>query len=127
MASIRPDKPKQSRFRGEQRVSRRKDGKKRTGNVIHVIPDIFYTSAVALPFITIGPGESQSAITVVSDVLHGSTPIGQGVNNFISAVSDNVIPDLIPMAELAAVGYGLRWLGKKVGLNRIGTKRVKIA
>ena len=121
MAKTKSTKPKRRYSRKAFKAHRHRP------DTIHLIPDAMYASAAALPFITTAPGTSQSAVEVIGAVARGETPIGEGVQNFITATLGNVRQDIVPMAELAVVGYAIQYAAKKVGLNRVGTKRVKIA
>jgi hypothetical protein len=95
---------------------------------IHLIPDLFGVAALSVPLVL--PGENTngaSAADSVMSIVRGQNTFGAGmseaVNNTIASVKTNVVP----MVELGVLAFAFAWGGKKLGLNKIGTKRVKIA
>lgn len=106
----------------------KKPGKHRRKDVVHLIPDLFLVGAAAEPFV----GNSGSGVSTL-DTLSPSWNPGESLSQRMSGAFDNLITNmkgpgstLIPAAELAVVGLVAKWLGKSTGLNRIGTKKVKI-
>jgi hypothetical protein len=102
-------KPKMSKKNG------RKHGKK--GTTFHVVPDLLYAGAAA----TI-------ALPLVDDVYDGYKSNGytgamKGLNWY---VTEQMAPAAVPAAELAIAGIVIQKVAKWIGLNKIGTKDVKV-
>lgn len=110
--------------RSRKLMSRKKEYHRKHKSEIHVIPDLFYASAAAIPFVTTTPESQTSA---VDSLMMPGAPIGERVANFANASTQGAIQNIVPIAELAVIGWAARVLGKKLGLNRIGTKEVKLA
>ena len=119
-------KGKKTGTRGNS-MSGEKNSRRNKKGDIHVIPDAVGALAISLPFVTIAPGTSQSALDVLAGMAKGEQTLGQGFTNVLTAVSGNIMPDILPMAELGILAVAFKWFGKKLGLNKVGGKRVKIA
>lgn len=96
----------------------RKERKKDRGNKIHVIPDVLFASAVGIPFVTVDGAGS----TAVSNFMAGPGNWQYIPNDIIGGITENVKP----IAELVVSAFVAKYLGKKLGLNRVGTKEVKL-
>lgn len=116
--------------KGEVRkTSRRAYSPKRRGGhkskpKIHVVPDILYLASATVllgPAITNEIGQFRNNSGTLSD------KIGAVAENIVPNLTDNVIPNVIPAVELAIIGKVISWGGKKLGLNKLGTKEVKVA
>lgn len=94
----------------------RRHGKK--GSVFHVIPDLFYAGAAIE---LVGPAAENVYSGFRSQGLSFAmdTVLPWSINN-------QIIPAVVPAAELAVIGVVIQKLAKFVGLNRIGTKDVKV-
>lgn len=93
--------------------------KRRIGKMkVHLLPDIFYVGA---GYELVGP----AIINMVEDVKGGGMAALGDQGNIMGSL-DMVKAGAIPAAELAVVGIVLKWAGKKLGLNRVGTKEVKL-
>lgn len=115
---IRDDKPK-----GERRMTKRKSkGVRHKKEIYHAIPDLFYAGAAA---IIAGPAAS-NAYGNYKNGGGGMAGLQTMVSDLPWTVSNEVIPNALPAVELAVVGVIIQKVAKMVGLNRIGTKRVKV-
>jgi len=89
----------------------RKHGKR--GTTYHAVPDLLYAgSAVEL----LGP----AAQTVWAN------RSSMGSINTSDLIQYQILPQVIPAAELAVIGVVVQKAAKYLGLNRIGTKDVKV-
>jgi hypothetical protein len=111
-------------YKAGQRSKEKRGKHKRRKDEIHLIPDVFYASAVAIPFVTTTPESQTSA---VDSLLMPGASISERLANFANAATQGTVQNIVPIAELGIVGYIARVLGKKVGLNKVGTKEVKLA
>jgi len=91
--------------------------------VYHALPDIFYAAAAAEPLVQPGGESSQSVIGVLSDP---SMSLSEKALNAPFALEQSVMANWKSIAVLGIGGYALQWIGKKTGLNKVGTKKVKI-
>lgn len=107
-------KPSRRRYYSKTRSVHRKP-------VVHAVPALLEAGGVLLPtFYGPNPGLNE----YVSGKMKGEStaPLGDYIMNSVT----NVKSDLIAMAELIIGGMALKWVGKKTGLGRIGTKEVKV-
>lgn len=93
----------------------RRHGKK--GTTFHVIPDLFYAGA-ALELV--GPA--------AGNVYDGFKQSGLGglADNIDYSIKNQIIPAALPAAELAVAGIVIQKVAKWMGLNKIGSKDVKV-
>ena len=115
------NKRKSARSSGSSRRSSAKKHYGRKKPVVHLVPAVLEAGGVLLPtFHGPNPGLNE----YVSGKMKGEStaPLGDYIMNSVT----NVKSDLIPMAELIIGGMALKWVGKKTGLGRIGTKEVKV-
>lgn len=93
-------------------------------DVIHVVPDVLAVAAMAIPFVD--SGKVGSAYD--NSVQYFKTgQWGPGIQNLISSTMTNLPETILPAVELGVVAIAASWFGRKLGLNKIGTKRVKLA
>lgn len=102
----------------DRRERRRERRHHKRGNTFHVIPDLFYAGAAIE---LVGPA--------AENVFSGFR--SQGLNFAMDTVlpwsiNNQVIPAIMPAAELAVIGVAIQKIAKYVGLNKIGTKDVKV-
>lgn len=109
--------------RAYRRTSSKKTRRRRISKDFHLIPDVLEASGVLWPAVF-----APDNFTVLSQATEPGVPIKERIPNVIgAAVTQYTSPsELIPAAELVIVGMVAKWIGKKTGLNKIGTKRVKI-
>jgi hypothetical protein len=81
--------------------------------VFHAIPDLFEVGAAVELLGPAGQAVWDNRTNLSS--INGS-----------DLVKNQVIPQVVPAAELAVIGLALKWVGKKTGLSKIGTKGVKL-
>ena len=94
----------------------RKHGKK--GTTFHVVPDLFYTgSAVELLGPAVGNMYDSARANGLSYAMDTVLPW---------AIQNQVMPAIVPAAELAVIGVVIQKAAKWLGVNRIGTKNVKV-
>jgi hypothetical protein len=110
-----------------RRTSRRAYRPKRRSHnakpVIHLLPDLFEVGGVSAPLFENYGGGNWSPLDAVVSAFHGGSKqevFDSVVGNFTS------ISTLIPAAKLVVGGLILRYVGKKTGLGKLGTKRVKL-
>ena len=96
---------------------------KQKSDVIHLIPDVFFAGGALVPFTMPGGGASQSVLQVFQT--EGFN--GYSLMNATYALEQSTIANWKDIAVLGVLGIAAKWAGKKVGLNRVGTKKVKIA
>lgn len=105
--------------KSEKRRGRRK------GENIHVIPDALGVMAVAEPFIN---GDNTNGDNALGYLLrNGGGNIGATLDGTVWRVKQNIVPAAKDAAILGVFALGASWLGKKLGLNKVGTKKVKLA
>ena len=106
---------------GQRSVARNKDKHRHKKPVVHLVPAALEAGGALLPAYY---GPNPGIASYLDAKLHGQStaPLGDYVANTMG----NIQPDLLPMAEMIVGGMVLKWVGKKTGLNRIGTKEVKI-
>lgn len=107
------DKPKvRYRYRKEKSARRRRDLRE-----VHLIPDLIAVGAVALPAVSGREG-------------WGNDPIGTARNGQYGAAMQeyvaNAISEKWEIAGLFVASYAAKWLGKKLGLNHVGTKKIRV-
>ena len=90
---------------------------------IHLVPDLFYAGAAMVPFMQPGAGSTTSAV----DALMQPGTIGEKFTNSVYNLGQSVKSNWVEIAELAIIGVLAKWAGKKIGANKIGTKKVKLA
>jgi hypothetical protein len=101
--------------------------KRRTKGVIHLLPAISEIGGLLEPaFIQnkggdVGPALGQYAI----DLLKGNTD-GYPANLTFGNTMDSYISGWEYPVGGIIIGEILKWVGKKTGLNKVGTKKVKI-
>lgn len=104
------------------RDRKRKD-RKRDKGVVHVLPDLFGTLAIATPLISPTAGNDSALDWAIGDLRDGKYSMPDGLN----ALRQNLPSLIVPAAELGVISLAVKWGGQKLGLNKIGTKRWKIA
>lgn len=87
----------------------------------HVIPDVLVAGGVALPAFY-GPSPGLNDYVMGKLTGQPTAPIGDYISNTIG----NAKSELPTMAGLIVGGLVVKWLGRKTGLNRVGTKKVKV-
>lgn len=117
-----------SEMRGKTRTRRvRTMARKRTHRkkkmVVHVIPDGLAIAATALP-LTFKDPNGFSFVDDVKSVIGGDL---SAVNNMPYHLMLGFKSEIVPMAGLGIGALVVRWAGRKLGLNRIGTKDFKVA
>lgn len=124
-------KKAQAALRKKQRASNRterrvtKMAKKKGGGggrQVHLIPDLLIVGGISLPFFEEGTGYN-SPYYGVKNIPNGYS-VHATASNFAQSYSDT--QHLKDGAILVAAGLVAKWAGKKVGLNRVGTKDIKV-
>jgi len=121
MASIRPGRTRKASSRGVKRMSKRSKGRKRE-SVFHAIPDLFYAGSA----LVIGGPAVSNAVGNYRNGGGGMSGLQTMVSDLPWTVSNEIIPNALPAAELAVTGIVIQKVAKWLGLNRFGTKRVKV-
>lgn len=111
-------------YKSGERSKSNKGKHRRSKPQIHLLPDLFYAGAAAIPFVTTTPDSSSSA---VDSLMAPGVPIGERIGNAAWAAREGAVQNAVPIAELAVLGIAFKWAGKKLGLNRVGTMGVKLA
>ena len=109
-----------------KRIYRRykvKSVRHRRPDEIHLVPDLFYAGAAMVPFMQPGAGSTTSAV----DALMQPGTVGEKFTNSVYNLGQSVKSNWVEIAELAVIGVLAKWAGRKVGANKIGTKKVKLA
>lgn len=101
--------------------SKEKKHKRRHAREVHLLPDLMVAGGVLMPTFE---GPNPGIVSYMNSKLHneGTAPFGDYVANTMS----NIGPDALEMTELIIGGLAVKWVGKKTGLNRFGTKGVKL-
>lgn len=106
--------------RSVTKVAKKKGGG--GGRQVHLIPDLLIVGGISLPFFEEGTGYN-SPYYGVKNIPKGYS-VHATASNFAQSYSD--ITHLKDAAVLVGAGLVAKWAGKKVGLNRVGTKDVKV-
>lgn len=104
----------------------RKDRKRRRpAKAVHVVPDAIALMAVAQPLIN---GQNTGGDTALHYLLtNGGGDVGTTLEGTVWRVQQNIVPAAKSAVVLGAVALGVKFLSKKTGLNRVGTRELKIA
>lgn len=116
VASIRPDKSKK---RGKRSMARR-DREKRSHKahrVVHVIPDAVTVGGLFLPMFQ-GVNGNYSPVQETMQTKSLADGVNYGITSYESYWKEPVVG--------VVGGLALKWIGKKLGLNRLGTKKFKL-
>lgn len=105
--------------KGERR-RRRKD-------TVHVIPDAMAISAIAVPFLNSGGTGYSAAGSLEAMITGAGGSRSAAAADFLYNLTGNLSHSAVPALELLAGAYVVKWAARKFSLNRVGTKRVKIA
>lgn len=89
---------------------------------MHLIPAAFGISAAAVPFVLPGGGAGQSVV----EVFQTQGFNGGSVMNAVYAVEQSTIANWKDIVVLGIMAVAAKWGAKKIGLNKVGTKKVKI-
>lgn len=108
------------------REARRKGRAKKP--VIHLLPDILIAGGILEPAFVPNGYDGSSPLDNFLNT-NGTNPtindkLGQGFKSSVAGYSD--IGNLITAGELVVGGLIAKWIGKKTGLNHVGSKKVKI-
>lgn len=90
---------------------------------IHLIPDIAILGGALFPAVTTGPA-GPGFNGYVTSLMNHEQPAP--VSDYMSNAMGNYKTDALTVIELIAGGYILKWVGKKTGLNKVGTKKIKV-
>ena len=118
-------KPKSRGPRGNSMAEKpKKNGKRKM--TVHLIPDALIAGGVISPSFdpnTSAGNDFWGALTTSSN-----PTVGTKVSQSIVALKDEYTSfgNLLTAAELIVGGIVVKWIGKKTGMNRIGTKEVKL-
>lgn len=112
------------------RISRKNRGHKehRGGKrAFHVVPDLMEVGGIAYPFID-SSTTGYSALGSLGNAVMGTGGVSrsQAISDAFDNLKGNFSNSLLPAGELIIGGLVVKWLGKKTGLNKVGTKEVKI-
>ena len=80
---------------------------------LHLLPDVFEVGAAGI--LTIPAAQAVWANRSDLGAINGS-----------DLWANQIKPQIVPAIELGVVGLALKWIGKKTGLNRVGTKGVRL-
>ena len=126
MSALRsPGKPKSGRPRGNSVTKKtKKNGKRKM--IVHLIPDVLIAGGVISPSFdqnTSAGNDFWGALTTPTN-----PTLGIKASQSIVALKDEYTNsgNLLTAAELIIGGLVVKWVGKKTGMNRIGTKEVKL-
>lgn len=86
---------------------------------IHIIPDAMAAGGLLFPFVSKTPQGNPSPI---ESLIYYRNPQG-----FLEHLEDNIKGYWKPTAELLIGSMVVKYVAKKVGLNRVGTKDLVIA
>lgn len=106
--------------RTRTRYARAKSHRRRD-QPIHAVPDLMEVIGIVFP-LTQGAGNGDQL------AWDHSAGIGQNISYNMGVVMNEYTnpANLVPAAELVIGGLVVKWIGKKTGLNRVGTKKVKV-
>lgn len=90
---------------------------------IHLIPDLLVAGGALYPALTTGQGGPSIGSYVNAVMRHEPTA---PVSDYVANTIGNYQGDIFPVAELVIGGFVLKWVGKKTGLNKVGTKKIKV-
>ena len=99
-----------SHMKDEKRKSRKR--------AFHVVPDLLYAGA---GYELVGP----ALINLYGDFKGGGIQALGNQGNIEFSI-EQIKAGAIPAVELAIAGKIVSWAGKKLGLNKVGTKEVKL-
>jgi len=122
----KPDLDRSKKVKTKMSKKKSYRGKHRA-RAFHVVPDIMEIGGVAFPFFN-SAGTGYSAAGSLANAIMGtggvsrSQAMSDAVDNFTGNLKDSVLP----AGELIVGGLVVKWIGKKFGLNKIGTKEVKL-
>lgn len=106
------------RYRNNSRSARHKPH-----DEVHLIPDLFLAGAAAIPFVN---PTSNGNPGFLADMLNTSIPISDRVTFGLNALPEATVENLKPIVVMGVLGLVAKWAGKKVGLNKVGSKKVKV-
>lgn len=89
--------------------------------VIHLVPDLLEVG-VLYPALTSSPDPTIGDYVLGKLRGEGTAPVGDYISNTVGNYKANIVP----VIALGLGGLAVKWLGKKTGLSKIGTKRVKV-
>ena len=124
MQSLRSTgKPKKSMPRGKS-MAKKRNGFGKRKMTVHLIPDVMETVGVLYPALIDNTGNN---FTVASQLTMPGT-VSEKFYGAVGAMTQQYSTpgELIPAGALVVAGLIVKWIGKKTGLNKIGTKEVKI-
>ena len=103
---------------------KRKQGSRRKSErAVHLVPDAMAAAALALPFVS-GTSGTESVMTDLQHVMQGNLADLGNIPYHIAAAMKAEAPLMI---ELGVGALLVKWGAKKLGFNRVGTKKVKLA
>lgn len=119
-----PESKELKSYKAGMRASSKGGKHKRHIDRVHLIPDLLYAGAAAEPFIN---GDNTGGDAALGYALrNGGGDLSTTAEGTIWRVKQNIVPAAKDAAILAIIGYAFQWMGKKTGLNKIGTKKVKL-
>ena len=98
--------------------SRAKTSRRRSTPKVHVLPAALGIAALSVPFVLPAPGNGYSAFQLAQTGQYQAA---------LSEFEMSAVKNWKDIAVLAVFAYGAKWGGKKLGLNRVGTKKVVLA
>lgn len=109
------------------KISKKNKGHRSGKRAFHVVPDLMEVGGIAYPFID-SSTTGYSALGSLSNAVMGTGGVSrsQAVADAFDNLKGNFQNSLLPAGELIIGGLVVKWLGKKTGLNKVGTKEVKI-
>lgn len=110
----------------KRHIRTEKTRKRRSVRPYHAVPDLFFAAAAAVPF-AFGPATGVSALQAGPGEILNGVPVANALVDFTSNLTANLRDNAKPAVTLLVAGLVAKWAGKKVGANRIGTKKVKLA
>lgn len=113
-------KPKQSRRKPKMAKKKRSGSRTRA---VHVIPDAMILGGILLPAFETSVSGGQSGVSSLAENAPANIRVRDSIHNLKESYTDPTL--LVDAAELVVAGVVVKWLGKKTGLNRFGTKEFK--
>ena len=115
--------PKSKSVKTKKHYNRRMKIHRHRPDVIHLVPDLAIAQGVLGPAIESGPGGPVLGDYVMGKMTGQSTA---PLSDYIANVKDNYMSQIPSIVGWTVGGLLLKWVGKKTGLNRVGTKKVKV-
>lgn len=104
-------------YKAGMRSDKHKTHRRHAKREIHVIPDVLAIGAVAVPVTTVRDGWGENPVQMAM-----SGDLSGALNQAVA----NTVTQWKPEAEFLIASFVAKAIGKKLGLNHLGTKGVKL-